>query len=285
VKNQRKSLTPGFAVTLLLFLSVLNTFSTSNGADEKSALERVKTRGSIIFCADRYNYPFSTDNVGNPGFDIEIAALIAKQLNLTPQFFWVDTGTRGGLGRALRNSILEKRCDVFLSLPTGKEGEEEMEEKGLLLTKPYFGTGFVLIARGDTNGITGLNSVKGKKIGVEMTTPADWYLYKNGYDRSLFRYIPEILDAMKKGELDVALVWAPMAGSALKDHPESKAKLIEGYVPEPALRWSLAMAVRKEDKDLVDALNPVLEGLSKGGQVKEILSKYGVPFYPPFPEE
>lgn len=285
MKSHQKYFTPSCSIAFLVFLSVLVTFSTSKGAEEKSALERIKARGAIVFCADPYNFPFSVDNPGSPGFDIEIANLVAQKLGVRAQFFWIDTGTRGGLGRALRNSILEKKCDTFLGLPTGKEAEEEMEEKGLVLTKPYFGTGFVLMTRETNTAAMDLNSLKGKKIAVEMSTPADWYLFKNGYERSLYRFVPEILEAMDKGEVDVALVWAPMAGSSLKEHPESKAKLVENYVPEPTLRWNLAMAVRKEDQDLKETLSQVLEELSKGGQIKDVLSKYGVPFYPPFPEE
>lgn len=270
---------------ITFFVSLFILLSISEGAEEKSALERIKTTGVITFCADPYNFPFSANNPGNPGFDVEIANLIAQKLRVQAQFFWIDTGTRGGLGRALRNSILEKKCEAFMGLPTGKEAEEEMEEKGLILTKPYFGTGFILLTRRDDNTIKDLSSAKGKKIGVEMTTPADWYLFKNGYERSLYRFVPEILEAMKKGELEVALVWAPMAGSSLKEHPESNAKLVENYTPEATLRWNIAIAIRKEDKDLKEALNSILDELLLSGQIKEILSKYGVPFYLPFPEE
>lgn len=272
-------------ITFLIFLSILIAFSSSQGIEKQSALERIKTQGVIIFCTDPHNFPFSTNSSGNPGFDVEIANLIAQKLGVQAQFFWIDTGTRGGLGRALRNSILEKKCDAFPGLPTGKEAEEEMEEKGLVLTKPYFGTGFVLMTRADDTSVTDLSSLKGKKIAVEMTTPADWYLYKNGYDRSLYRFIPEILEAMQKGEVEVGLVWTPMAGSILKEHPESKARLVGNYVPEPTLRWNLAIAVRKENQDLKEALSQVLTELLTSGQIKQILDKYGVPFYPPFPEE
>lgn len=271
-------------LTFLAFLSVLIALPIQ-GVEEKGALERIKKRGAIIFCADPFNFPFSTDNPGNPGFDVEIANLIAQKLGVHTQFFWVNTGTRGGLGRAIRNSILEGKCDAFPGLPTGKEAEEEMEETGLVLSEPYFGTGFVLITREEDNATTDLSSLKGKKIAVEMTTPADWYLYKNGYDRSLYRFIPEILDAMQKGEVDAGLVWAPMAGSILKERPESKVKLVENYALEPTLRWNLAIAVRKEDQDLKETLSQILAELLEKGQIKEVLDKYGVPFYPPFPEE
>ena len=82
----------------------------------KDALERSKARGKLIACADPYNWPYSSNGEDPPGFDIEIIRSIAKRANLRLEMYWADTGTRGGIMRAFRNSILAKRCDVFLGL-------------------------------------------------------------------------------------------------------------------------------------------------------------------------
>jgi len=289
----------GLAFGLLLLVPMISPPLADAGA-----LAKVRERGSLIACVDPYNPPFSSNNPGSPGFDVEIADEIGRSLGFRVTYFWADTGTRVGLGRALRTSIQQRKCDFFMGLPTGSEMEEEMEEKGLELTRPYFGTGFVLVARGGAPEIRSLRELKDQKIGVEMTTPADGYLFYKGYKRALFRNGREALEAMQKGEVpppgvstwispppgspapspapDVALLWAPTAGWWIKLHPESGLKLVEGYTPEPEMRWNIAIAVRKEDRDLKEAINQIIDRLVKSGQVREILAKYGVPFYAPF---
>ena len=60
--------------------------------------------------------------------------------------YWADTGTRGGLGRAFRNSIFAKRCDVFLGL--SDNGEDDQLPDRLTFTKPYISLGYVLVVQG-----------------------------------------------------------------------------------------------------------------------------------------
>lgn len=249
---------------------------------EGPALARAKERGFLISCVDPFNPPFSSHDPGSPGFDVEIAQEIAQILGFRVSYFWADTGTRGGLGRALRTSILQHKCDFFMGMPTGKEVEEEFREKGLELSRPYFGTGYVLVVREGGLNAQRLEALKGKKIAVGMVSAADGYLFYRGYDREIYRNVREALVAMEKGEAEVALLWAPRTGWWLKQHPESKLKLVEGYIPEPELRWNLAIAVREEDRDLKEAINQAIDRLVRAGQIRQILTRYGVPFYPPF---
>lgn len=289
------------SLTLVLAFLIISPASADAGA-----LAEARERGSLIACVDPYNPPFSSNNPGSPGFDVEIANTIGQSLGFRITYFWADTGTRGGLGRALRTSIQQKKCDFFMGISAGQEMEEEVKERGLELTKPYFSTGFVLFSREEMSDVRSLQELKRKKIGVEMSTPADGYLFYKSYNRALFRNGGEALEAMQKGEIppppvstwmpssppsgsmapspapDVALLWAPSAGWWVKLHPDSGLKLVKGYTPEPEMRWNIAIAVRKGDRDLKEAIDQAIDRLVKSGQIREILAKYGVPFYAPF---
>jgi ABC-type amino acid transport substrate-binding protein len=248
-------------------------------AQEEDALARSRAKGALTACVDPYNFPYSADGSEPPGFDVEIVRTIARRAGLRLNLFWADTGTRGGLGRALRQSILARKCDFFMGIATGDE--EELREKKLELSRPYLGIGYVLVVRGSASGAKGLTDLKGTRIGVPMSTPVDAYLFDNGYQRALYLRNREILDAMKKGEIDAAMVWSPAladVGSAAN----GKFTVVPGYTPEPGLRWNVAIAVRSVDGELRRLIDESLGALLASGEIKKIVSGYGFPFYPPF---
>ncbi len=119
-------------------------------AEEKiDRLAEAKERGVLTACLDPYSYPASAQASEPPGYDVEIVQLIAQLAGLKPMFYWADTGTRGGLGRALRDFIANGRCDFFMGLSDtaedlGTMGDEagpgeELEKQHLAFSRPYLG--------------------------------------------------------------------------------------------------------------------------------------------------
>jgi polar amino acid transport system substrate-binding protein len=87
---------------------------------------------------------------------------------------------------------------------------------------------------------------------------------------------------MQNGEADVGLLWAPTVGWWLQQHPDSSVEIVKDYVPIPEMQSTLAIAVRQEDTDLLAAIDVQIERLRRDGRIQEIVTKYGLPFYPPF---
>jgi hypothetical protein len=75
----------------------------------------------LVVCADAYSFPASMKDLEPPGYDIEIIRAIASLAGLRVEYVWADTGTRGGLGRALRSSIVQKKCNLFVGLGMSSE--------------------------------------------------------------------------------------------------------------------------------------------------------------------
>ena len=197
------------------------------------------------------------------------------------EVYWADTGTRGGLGRAFRNSILAKRCDVFLGL--SDNGEEDSLDDKLTYTKPYISLGYVLVVQGKAANLKSLQELKQNniKIGVSMTTPMDDYLFTNNIPRELYLGNRRIMEGMAKGEVDASMVWATAVAVAKQEFPDAKFHMVDGYVPAPDQRFNSKFAVRKDDKSLLDFVNQSIDQLLSNGKVKQILENYGVPFYAP----
>ena len=153
--------------------------------------------------------------------------------------YWADTGTRGGLGRAFRNSILAKRCDVFLGL--SDNGDDDLLPKKLVFTEPYISLGYVLVVQGKAEGMKSLDELKQNKlkVGVPMSTPIDDYLFTNNIPRELYLDNRRIMEGMAKGEVDASMVWATAIAVAKHEFPDAKFHMVEGYVPVDGQRFNM----------------------------------------------
>jgi ABC-type amino acid transport substrate-binding protein len=263
------------AALLLMSLAA----APSIAADDPVA--RPQGDGLLVVCVDPYDFPASMKDLDPPGYDVEIIRAIAKLVGSRVEYVWADTGTRGGLGRALRNSILRKKCNLFIGLGVNKDTVEEMKEKHLAFTRPYMSEGFVLVEKKNEPGKTKLADFKDAKIGVAMSTPADAYLIDNGYHRSIFFRDRMIFKALDSGEVDVALVWSPALAYVKKDFSKTKFQVTSDYVPEAGLRWNVAIAVPDSDASLKQSLDKAIDELLQSGEIKRIVESYGVPFFPP----
>jgi mxaJ protein len=86
------------------------------------------------------------------------------------------------------------------------------------------------------------------------------------------------VDAVAKGEVDVAVVWGPLAGYFAKKQPvELTLTPVRPEDDPPGLRYAfnISMGVRKDDRAFRDELNGVLE--RRRPEVERILDGYGVP--------
>jgi ABC-type amino acid transport substrate-binding protein len=266
----------------LMSLGALSARAQTTDPDEISdTLERSKARGKLVACADPYSFPSSAQSEP-PGFDVEIMREVAKLGGMRLFMEWADTGTRGGTSRAFRNSILKKRCDVFVGL--SDSGDDDMLMGQLEFTKPYLGMGYVLVVQGAAADKKTLEQLKAAniKVGVPMSTPIDDYLYTHDIPRGLYLDNRRIMQGMAKGEIDAALVWGTAISVARREFPDAKFHMVDGYVPEPEQRWNLNFVVRKQDKALKQFIDDGIAELLRNGKIKQIVESYDIPFYPPF---
>lgn len=246
-----------------------------------TALEKARERGTIVACADPYNLPFSSPDPNVPGFDVDIAREIAAGMGLEIAYHWVDTGTRGGLSRAIRLSINDNKCAFFMGVPDEPDMIEEYQEKKLIITRPYLGAGYILVGKEGGPSPQTLAEVKDAKIGVIMFTIADMDLSAAGYQTDPYRINEENLAALQKGDVDFSLILSSKAGWWLHQNPESGLAIIEGFTPDPTMVYGLVIAVRRTEHDLQAAINEQLDKLVASGRIAEIVANYGVPFLPP----
>ena len=191
---------------------------------------------------------------------------------------------RGGLGKALRHSIQKGRCDIYMGIANSDSSADEINEKKLILTKPYLGVAYVPIANPGVKDFVNIEEIKGKsKPGVAMSTAMDGYLFYNGFDRDLFARKPTEIDAVAKQEIEMAFVMSTQLAKARKKYKDAPFRVIKTFIPPLELRWNVA-ATMQNDPEFLDLINKHLTAMMADGTIQEIVEKYNVPYYAPFKE-
>jgi mxaJ protein len=238
-------------------------------------------------CADPNNLPFS--NKAGQGFENRLAEMVAKDLDRPVRYVW--WAQRRGY---VRNTLRADECDVW----PGVASQLEM----LSSTRPYYRSTYVFVTRADRGlDIQGFDDPKLKtlKIGVQLVgddganTPPSHALARRGIVQNLRGYTlygnyaqpnppAAIVQAVDSGEVDVAVVWGPLAGYFAKRaaHP-LKLTPVKPWLdgPQWPMVFDVSMGVRKDDAKLRQALDGVLE--KRRADVQSLLRSYGVPVVEP----
>ena len=241
--------------------------------------KRIEEGGTLAVSMDPANLPYSSADPEQPGFDVEIARAVARELGVKMQIDWIDVHRETAVGK-----LLEQESDLAFGSavdPKAMDDEEELAGK-VIYSRPYYGTGYLLIARRNAENISSLEELQGEKsrrIGTQAGTIADYSLRQRGYFRRLFGTQLATLTALERGGIDYAYLWSN-SGWLLRQSPDVKAQLLPDYTPED--RWNISIAMRSGDVKLKKEVDRALERVMQQGFVAEALERYHTPFFPPF---
>lgn len=238
--------------------------------------------------ADPNNLPFTDKQCG--GFENRIAALLASDLNVEPQYMW--RAQRRGF---FRHAIKEGEADLVLAVPVGFNMG--------LTTQPYYRSSYVFVHR-DIPRLRGLRSLddprlRELRIGIQVVgdeegnSPPAQALGARGIIHNLVGYsvlgdfrddtpAARVMQGLARNEIHVAIVWGPVGGYFA-------GKLGESYVVEPVaeevdprtgqpMTFEICMAVSGNNTALRDRLNATLA--SRKSEIEAVLKEYHVPVLP-----
>jgi len=233
-------------------------------------------------CADPNNLPFSNER--GEGFENKIAELIADELGVTLSYTW--WAQRRGF---IRNTLNTGSCDLV----TGTTNGIEM----LRTTLPYYRSGYAFVTRQDGPKVSSLDDpiLHNLRIGIQLVgedganPPPAEALARRGIVDNVRGYLvygdyreqnpaAAIMDAVAKGEIDVAIVWGPVAGYfAGRESVPLKVALVTPQNDGPRLPmvFDINMGVRRDDPTLRDEINAALSKLRP--KIDAVLANYGVP--------
>jgi mxaJ protein len=233
-------------------------------------------------CADPNNLPFS--NAQEAGFENKIVRIVADELHADVQYVW-HAQRRGNV----RETLNAGECDVI----PGVASSVDM----LATTRPYYRSTYVAVVRdGPLDGLATFDDARLQKlrIGVQLigadgqNTPPAHALTARGMVANIRGYTvygdytsptpqSSIVDAVARGDVDVAFVWGPTAGYFAQHEP---VKLNLAPVPVadgPALPmvFDISMGVRRDDVALRRELDAALA--KRSADIRAVLAAYGVP--------
>ncbi len=233
--------------------------------------------------ADPNNLPFS--NRGGQGFENALAELIARDLGRPLTYVWWPE--RRGF---IRHTLRQGHCDLVLGVPVGFDQ--------VLPTRPYYRSSYVVVTRHDRRlAITSLDDprLKTLRIGVHVigddyaSLPPVQALARRGIVRNLVGYSiygdadrpnppAALIDAVARGDVDVAIAWGPLAGYFAKHEPVALDVIPLAGDPGdagPPLAFDMAVGVRKDDAALRDTIDAILA--RRAPDIRDLLARYGVP--------
>lgn len=243
---------------------------------------RVQERGELVIGMDPANLPYSSAKEDLPGFDVEIARALASQLDVELRVEWFDVHRDTSVGQ-----LLDGECDLAMGAPidpAAMDDEEELQGK-VVYSRPYYGTGYVIVQRTDDGAQPSLDELhqeRSTRLGTEAGSVADYRLRQRGFRRRLFRNQLAVLTAVSERDIDYGYLWANV-GWTLHATPELNLKI--ATTTKPTDRWNVAVAMRRGDSELKEHVDAAIAKLVSNGTAERAVARYHVPHFSPFDDE
>jgi quinoprotein dehydrogenase-associated probable ABC transporter substrate-binding protein len=242
-----------------------------------------RTLPDLRVCADPNNLPFS--NARGEGFENRIAELMARDLGTRLRYVWLPQ--RRGF---VRNSLNAGTCDLIVGVPA--------EFEPVRTTKPYYRSTYVFVQRADRGPpIASLSDtlLRHLRIGIHVigadyaNPPPANALAARGIIDNVTGYSiygdysqpdppARLVEAVTNGDVDVAIVWGPLAGYFAQRQAAPLTLVPIPPAGDPTGQpWSfpIAMGVRRQDRALAAELDRMLD--EERMVVRRILEQYHVP--------
>lgn len=242
-------------VAAVLLMSVL--FSACGNKKEEDSLKRVVDSGKLTVVGSGGYRPFNyiDENGEVIGFDVDTGKEIAKRLGVELSYV---TGDWNGLLEGLRNG----RYDGILGSMAITEERLEVVD----FTIPYYYSGAQLIVRTDS-GITDPSQMKDKSIAVTIGTNFVQDAEALGAKVSFYDDDNATIMELINGRVDGVITDRLVAVEAMGKINGGDQLMFAGEVMRLE---EMAIAINKNDKELLDKINEILTQMHEDGTLKKI---------------
>lgn len=262
---------------LTILVLLLSTFGCSsekaatdkNDTTKTSLLQEIKQRKKVIVGTEAAFAPFEFVEDGKiVGYGPDILHEIAKNLDVEVE--QLDVPFSG-----IFTGLSEKKFDFIASaISVTPERQEKFD-----FTVPIADNKLVLIKYKENKELNTLEDAGGKVIGCNVGSLPEKELIK--YNEKLkaegkqeviiktYTGYSGLLMDLKNGRIDGAIGSEPIIYAAMKDEPDIF-EIVVPFTKEFYLSW----VVRKDDKDLLKALNEEILKLKQNGKLAELQEKW-----------
>jgi mxaJ protein len=254
-----------------------------SSCSKHEAPKALASAGTLRVCADPNNMPYS--NRKEEGFENKIAGVVAKAMHRNVEYYW--WAQRRGY---IRNTLDSCRCDVLIGVPRAAERT--------LNTQSYYRSSYCFVYRKESGiHVRSLDDpeLRTLRVGVQIVagdysnTPPVLALNRRHIVTNVRGYTVfgdytkpdppmEVLRALERGDIDVAIAWGPHAGFFAK---YSRVPLtvvqVSPHIDLPYLPfiYDVSMGVRRKNDTLRNELETAIARTRP--TIDSILRAYNVP--------
>ncbi|WP_158218060.1 transporter substrate-binding domain-containing protein [Marinibacterium profundimaris] len=234
-------------------------------APEGGLVAEIQSRGKIVNGIEAQNPPFEyVDNGEIVGFDIEVTNLFAESLGVEAEF--IDTAWSGVIP-----SLYTDKFDMIWSAMTITEPRKE----AVSFSKPYASDKVEFIVQAGNTEITSLEDLNGKVLGTQLNSAAEFQaqqlIEEHDLDielKSFDSFQGAYLD-LRNGNVD-AVTSTQLNNRVLF---EANPGVYEVAIGLPIYNF-VGVAIRKQDSDLLEAVNTFLDAKIASGELAALQEKW-----------
>jgi ABC-type amino acid transport substrate-binding protein len=230
-----------------------------------SALQAIKSKGKLVIgtSADYPPYEFHKEVDGKDqivGFDIEIAKQFAKDLG-------VELEIKDMAFDGLLVALQADKVDMVFS---GMTPTDERKQNADFSDIYYAATHRFILRSGDETGITSMDDLKGKKIGVQKGSIQEGIAQAN-FDAANIKSLDKVTDLildLKNNKVDAVLAELPVAQiNCQKNTGIAIADKLEVKDPD----GGCAIAMKKNSPELQTEINKTIKNLKDQNKIEQFV--------------
>lgn len=236
--------------------------SSTEGTDEEttgSALEEIKSKGKIVMLTNATFPPFEYVKNGEvTGVDVDVANAIAADLGVELE-------------------ILDMNFDLLIDAVKAGKGDfvaagltvDPDRAKQVDFSTEYVKSSLYIIVQAGSD-IT-KDTLDGKVLAVQESTTGDFYATDNVEAKNVLRFksAVEAGSALKSGKCDAVII-DELPAQAIAANSDGALEVL----PDKLTEESYALAVKKGNSDLLEAINGTLQKLIDEGKIDEFTKNH-----------
>lgn len=246
---------------LLVLMAVVMVFSAvacsnnapadNNVAEENGVVLKMGTNAAF----PPYEYKEGENFVG---IDVEMAEAVAKELGMELEIVDMEFDS-------IITSVVQGEVDMGVAGMTVTD--ERLEEVDF---SSSYATGVQVVIVSEDSEIATLDDLAGKKIGTQLGTTGDMYSKDDFGEENVVSYGKgaDAVIALKGGDVDAVIIDNEPAKAFVAENEGLKILETEYAVED------YAIAIAKDNTELLDKVNAALEKLTADGTIDGIIAKY-----------
>ncbi|NRY63912.1 ABC transporter substrate-binding protein [Clostridium beijerinckii] len=244
----------------------------TNVLEQRDRLQFIREKGVITVASPQSDVSYFYINPNTKkieGTEADIITEIANRLGINK----IETKNSEFV-----NLLESLNTDDSIDIASGGIFITPEREKIVAFTQPIYKATEAVVVPTFSN-INFKSDLKNAVVGVEKGTVYEsmgerWKNDKIIKDIAIFQNSTELLDAIYKRKIDAGLVDSVIVKYSLLKNKNIPLRILRDYTPE--LSGNIAIAVRKNDKTLLNALNEKIKEMKADGTLYAILVENGL---------